>query len=88
MHLIRIYHFRNMLIHEAAINQDIEGITSNLRYYLYFVIEQMILFYTTTKMDKLLSIDDFFYEYKLIYDFLISCKNIDDYREIALIKNR
>ena len=47
MHLIRIYHFRNMLIHEAAINQDIEGITSNLRYYLYFVIEQMILFYTT-----------------------------------------
>ena len=66
MHLSRIYHLRNELIHEAAIKQDIEDLTSNLRYYLILVITKMVSFFNyaiqDSKMD--LSIEYFFYEMK------------------------
>ena len=44
-HLSRIYRLRNELVHEAAIKLDIVNVTSNLRFYLVFVINQMVNHY-------------------------------------------
>jgi len=68
--LSRIYHLRNELIHEAALKQDIENITSNLRYYLVFVLNQMLVYFSnlsnsTTDEQKTYSMDDLFYEFKV-----------------------
>lgn len=41
-HISRIYRLRNELIHEAAIKQDIANVTSNLRSYLIYVLNQLI----------------------------------------------
>lgn len=45
-HLSRIYRLRNELVHEAAIKQDMVNVTSNLRFYLMFVINQMIGYFS------------------------------------------
>lgn len=68
--LSRIYHLRNELIHEAALKQDIENITSNLRYYLVFVLNQLISYFSklpgeVNVEDRIFNIDDVFYEYKM-----------------------
>lgn len=65
-HITRIYSMRNALIHEAGINQDIENITSNLRYYLVFVLDQLISFFSYSNPksnNKVASLDDFFNTY-------------------------
>ncbi len=64
-HLSRIYHLRNELIHEAAINQDIEDLTSNLRYYLMTVITRIVAFLSSRKFSKEVSIEEFFYEMEI-----------------------
>lgn len=61
-HLSRIYRMRNELIHEAALKQDIEGATSNLRYYLVLLLNQLIDYFYNAKMT--VSINDFFHEYE------------------------
>lgn len=43
-HITRIYRLRNELIHEAAIKQDMANVTSNLRFYLVFILNQLIAF--------------------------------------------
>lgn len=63
-HLARIYRMRNELIHEAAIKQNIENITSNLRYYLVFVLNQLIVFFATYSSNGVIDMEDFFYEYE------------------------
>lgn len=65
-HIARIYRVRNELIHEAALTQEIEGITSNLRYYLVFVLNQMIVFFANAGNNMTISIDDFYNEYFMI----------------------
>ncbi|MBW4872389.1 hypothetical protein KZY59_12820 [Prevotella buccae] len=45
-HITRIYRLRNELIHEAAIKQDMANVTSNLRFYLVFTLNQLIVFLT------------------------------------------
>lgn len=67
----RIYHLRNELIHEAALKQDIESITSNLRYYLVFVLNQIISFFSKLPSDdtdekSFFTLDDMFSEHKMI----------------------
>jgi hypothetical protein len=65
-HITRIYNLRNVLIHEAGIKQDIENITSNLRYYLVFLLDQMVAFFSDFNSEnnsKLISIEDFFNTY-------------------------
>lgn len=66
-HLSRIYHLRNELIHEAAINQDIEDLTSNLRYYLISVITRIIAFMESYKSStgNPVTLEEFFYEMEL-----------------------
>lgn len=67
--IARIYRLRNELIHEAAIKQDIESLTSNLRYYLIFVLNRAVFFfkegaikYSTTNFNM----ESFFMHYELI----------------------
>ena len=66
--IARIYRLRNELIHEAAIKHDLENITGNLRYYLAFLLNQMIGFYynISDKKEHIL-LDDFFYENQMRY---------------------
>lgn len=67
----RIYHLRNELIHEAAIKQDIENITSNLRYYLVFLLNQIIVYFSNVPSTEInrykdYSLDDMFSEYRIL----------------------
>ena len=50
-HITRIYRLRNELIHEAAIKQDIANVTSNLRSYLVFVLNQLIFYFNSSNYD-------------------------------------
>lgn len=66
--LPEIYRLRNELIHEAAIKQDIENVTSNLRYYLVFLLNQIIVYFANVKEEKEgqeVSLENFFYEYEI-----------------------
>ncbi|MGZ5500563.1 MAG: hypothetical protein ACXWEW_05395, partial [Nitrososphaeraceae archaeon] len=63
-HLSRAYRIRNEIIHDAAIRPNIESITSNLKYYLTFIVNEILEFFLNNpidaNLDKQLSIDDFF----------------------------
>ena len=64
-HLSRIYRLRNELVHEAAIKQDIVNVTSNLRFYLVFVINQMVGFFSDSVFGvKQKSMLNFFWTYE------------------------
>lgn len=64
-HIVRIYNLRNVLVHEGAIVQDVGNLASNLRYYLVFMLDQMIAYFAshTDEKGKVYQIDDFFNEY-------------------------
>lgn len=64
-HISRIYRLRNELVHEAALKQDIENVASNLRFYLVFVLNQMIDYFSdkTTNV-KPKSMLQFFWSYE------------------------
>lgn len=84
-HLSRIYHLRNELIHEAGINQDIEDLTSNLKYYLTFLLNQMIVYFSdlpTTKKRRNIKIDEFFYEYQMIIDNIAEDWSLDKMKQV------
>jgi hypothetical protein len=65
-HIARIYNLRNVLVHEGAIKQDVENLASNLRYYLVFLLDQMIVYFASHAADKdnNYQIGDFFNEYR------------------------
>ena len=65
-HVARIYNQRNVLVHEGAIKQDVENLASNLRYYLVFVLDQMIVYFASHANDKghNYQMGDFFNEYR------------------------
>ena len=89
-HLIRIYHHRNLLIHEAAINQEIDDLTSNLRYYLVFLLEQMVRYFLSTKQQnnsKQKGIEDFFYEYKMMYDYISTDWSLEKILSVPVFLN-
>ena len=67
-HLARLYRLRNELIHEAAIKQDIESVTSNLRYYLVFLLNQIVHFLLNVphcSKKGQIGLSDFFCQYDL-----------------------
>ena len=90
-HLSRIYHLRNELIHEAGINQNIEDLTSNLMYYLIFLLNQMIGFFSSISPDqdslRKVTIDEFFYEYQLILDNIYSDCTLERMRNVPYQKD-
>lgn len=68
--IARIYRLRNELVHEAAIKQNIENLTSNLRYYLIAVLDQALSFYETENFTPEMAkygLEPFFVYYDLIY---------------------
>lgn len=88
-HLSRIYHLRNELIHEAGINQDIEDLTSNLKYYLIFLLNQMIVYFSSVspnRIRKKVSIDEFFYEYQMIVDNISEDWSLQKMRKVPYQK--
>ena len=64
-HISRIYRLRNELVHEAALKQDIENVASNLRFYLVFVLNQMVDYFSedSTNM-KSKTMLQFFWNYE------------------------
>ena len=73
-HLSRIYHLRNELVHEAAIKQSIVGVTSNLRYYLVFMLNLLLDFCDSQKTNSLtddITMDEFFWKNELLWNRLI-----------------
>lgn len=59
IHFTRIYRLRNEIIHDAATNTNNEHIASNLRYYLTFILNELIDFLSKAN-DKVISIEDYF----------------------------
>lgn len=59
IHFTRIYRLRNEIIHDAATNTNNEQIASNLRYYLTFILNELIDFLFRIS-DKEISIEDYF----------------------------
>lgn len=88
-HLIRLYKLRNELIHEAAIITDLESLTSNLRYYLVFLLNQMIVYFSNVPSNSkgIITMEDFFYEYSNLYKKLLSEKNLNCILSIPMEMN-
>ena len=83
-HLSRLYRLRNELIHEAAIKQNIENITSNLRYYLVFVLNQAIDFFANTNPNRSnLNMDSFFWHYEYLWKRIVNSKY--DFKELMSV---
>jgi hypothetical protein len=77
-HLTRLYRLRNELIHDAAIIENIENLTGNLRYYLNFILNKLIEFFSDCPPkplnDKEVSMDDFFMHHIMLLDNLYEKK--------------
>ena len=85
-HLSRLYRYRNELIHEGAIKQNMENLTSNLRYYLVFVLNLCIDYFCLKREYKTnLTMDTFFWEYDKHLQFFSLNKN-KNYKYEYLIK--
>ena len=61
----RTYRYRNQLIHEAAILPGLDNVIRYLHYYLVYMLNQMIGYFTTTTLNSV-NMDSFFYEYAQI----------------------
>lgn len=61
IHFIRIYRLRNEIIHDAATNTNNELIASNLRYYLTFILNE-IIDYLYNNLGEKSSIEKYFIE--------------------------
>lgn len=59
IHFTRIYRLRNEIIHDAATNTNNEQIASHLRYYLTFILNELIDFFSRHNTAEL-SIEDYF----------------------------
>ncbi len=88
-HIARIYNLRNVLVHEGAIKQDVEDLASNLRYYLVFLIDQMLSYFTAMaeKKGKVVQIDDFFNEYRSYRKYVDANFDLKTLLSIPINKN-
>ena len=83
-HIARIYRLRNQLIHEAAIKQDIENVTSNLRYYLVFLLNQIIIYFVNTQERRIITLEDFFFEYDIYKKSIFETKDLTISMEVPV----
>ena len=83
-HIARIYRLRNQLIHEAAIKQDIENVTSNLRYYLVFLLNQIIIYFVNTQEQRIITLEDFFFEYDIHKKSIFEIKDLTVSMEVPV----
>lgn len=63
--IYRAYRYRNQLIHEAAILPGLDNVIRYLHYYLIYMLNQMIGYFTSTSL-KSVNMDSYFYEYDQI----------------------
>ncbi len=86
-HLVRMYRVRNQLVHEAAIMENIENISGSLRYYLTFILNKMIDFYSDCRekpiKSNLVTMSDFFTHQELVWTN-IQEKDLDFYELISV----
>lgn len=87
-HIARIYNLRNVLVHEGAINQDVENLASNLRYYLVFLLDQLIDYFSSNadKKGRVFQMDDFFNEYRSYRRIIDATFSLDTLLSIPVIK--
>lgn len=79
--IARIYRLRNELIHEAAIKQDIESLTSILRYYLILVLNRAVEFFKEVAVKHsttIFNMESFFMHYELIRLAIEKNHNLED----------
>lgn len=60
IHFTRIYRLRNEIIHDAALNTNNQLIVSNLRYYLTFILNEVIDHLSKATTNGSTSIEDYF----------------------------
>ncbi len=60
IHFTRIYRLRNEIIHDAAMNTNNQLIVSNLRYYLTFILNEVIDYLSQANINGSSSIEDYF----------------------------
>jgi hypothetical protein len=60
IHFTRIYRLRNEIIHDAAMNTNNQLIVSNLRYYLTFILNEVIDYLSQAHSNGSASIEDYF----------------------------
>lgn len=74
-HLIRIYRVRNELIHDAAIIENIENLTGNLRYFLSFILNKVIEYFDECspkpENSRPITMDDFFHYQEMIWQSIV-----------------
>lgn len=71
-HLHRLYRIRNKIIHDAAIIENLESLTGNLRYYLSFTLNKGIEYFVKCDSkpiaSKMISMDDFFVHHQMLWN--------------------
>jgi len=76
--LNRIYRLRNEIVHNAAINPNLESITSHIRYYLVFILNGLMDFFINSpadiNSDNELNIDDYFIMQEILLDNILNDK--------------
>ena len=86
-HVTRIYRLRNELIHEAAIKQDMVNVTSNLRFYLVFILNQLIAFLIERKdCTRELDISHFLGKFNILSKYLKKECNINNFMQKVSIE--
>ncbi len=74
-HLIRLYRVRNELMHDAAIIQNIENLTGNLKYYLVFTLNLLLQHFSMIelngRLDKEIDLEDFFKNQTMLLNHII-----------------
>tara|TARA_R110001599_G_scaffold221395_4_gene419989 strand:+ start:3068 stop:4816 length:1749 start_codon:yes stop_codon:yes gene_type:complete len=74
IHLYRLYRLRNKIVHDAAMIDNLESLTGNLRYYLSFTLNKSIEYFVKCDSkpiaSKKIGMDDFFVHHLMIWDSL------------------
>lgn len=94
-HLARIYRIRNEIIHEAAIHMEISTVTSNVRYYLVFILNLFLDYFSQNPIDidgsGQITIDDCLLYYEIQYKLLelnsfkfTNCMNVKGFTEVFM----
>lgn len=74
IHLYRLYRLRNKIVHDAAMIDNMESLTGNLRYYLSFTLNKIIEYFVNCDSKpiavKKISMDDFFLHHQMTWNSL------------------
>lgn len=90
-HLIRLYRVRNELMHDAAIIQNIENLTGNLKYYLIFTLNLLLQHFSVIelngRLDKEIDLEDFFNKQAMLLNHIIRKYDKNEILDIEFTEN-